>query len=91
MECDHKWIDMEDRSLDRFCVKCSKKVKQKVAYLPLINNATTSNTHPSIQPIIRETITINTGKSNLGKISVYKDYILKEISKQFSIQTNFLK
>jgi hypothetical protein len=27
-KCEHKWIDMEDGSLDKFCVKCSFKAKQ---------------------------------------------------------------
>ena len=34
-KCEHKWIDMEDGSHDKFCVRCSKKAKQAVAYIPL--------------------------------------------------------
>ena len=28
--CKHKWVDMEDGSLDKFCVRCSKKAMQAV-------------------------------------------------------------
>lgn len=27
-KCKHKWVDMEDGTLDKFCLKCSKKAKQ---------------------------------------------------------------
>jgi hypothetical protein len=78
---------MEDGTNDKFCVKCSKKAKQAMAALPL-GQATAASL---IQPMLRETIVINTGDSNLGKVSVYKDEILREINKQLCIGTNFLK
>jgi hypothetical protein len=34
--CNHKWIDMEDGSRDRFCVRCSKKAMQAVISLRAI-------------------------------------------------------
>lgn len=36
-KCNHKWIDMEDGSLDKFCVRCSKKAMQAVMLKPTIN------------------------------------------------------
>lgn len=29
-KCNHKWVDMEDGTLDKFCVRCSQKAKQAV-------------------------------------------------------------
>lgn len=33
-KCKHKWVDMEDGTLDKFCVRCSQKARQAVALLP---------------------------------------------------------
>ncbi|AWC29269.1 hypothetical protein [Bacillus cytotoxicus] len=35
MKCQHKWIDMEDGTNDKFCVKCSQKAKQMQITLPI--------------------------------------------------------
>lgn len=35
--CKHKWVDMEDGSLDQFCVRCSLKQMQSVMPLPFLN------------------------------------------------------
>lgn len=35
-QCDHKWIDMEDGTLDKFCVRCSSKKKQAVMASPIM-------------------------------------------------------
>lgn len=40
-DCNHKWVNMEDGSLDKFCVRCSKKAMQaelSLKDLPLIPN-----------------------------------------------------
>jgi hypothetical protein len=29
--CNHKWVDMEDGTFDKFCVRCSEKEKQNFA------------------------------------------------------------
>jgi hypothetical protein len=34
-KCEHKWVDMEDDTLDKFCVRCSKKCRQAVMAIPL--------------------------------------------------------
>lgn len=41
--CDHKWVDMEDGSYDKFCVRCSKKAKQAVMAMPLNINVNINN------------------------------------------------
>ena len=87
MKCVHKWIDMEDGSLDKICVKCSKKAKQAVAYMPLGQDMVAPSIEQLAPPNMRETIIINTGNSNLGKVAVYKDDLLKRVA----IQHNFLK
>lgn len=34
MKCDHKYVDMEDGTMDKFCVRCSKKFKQAAIHMP---------------------------------------------------------
>jgi hypothetical protein len=82
-ECNHKWIDMEDGSHDKVCVKCGRKAKQATAALLLTIPITT----PAIQSTIRETITINIGFNNSNNIAC-KDNLLKEIEKQLSYNMN---
>lgn len=86
VRCKHKWVDLKDGTRDKFCSKCGKKAKQAVAYLPLGANSTSRPTQPLMHPAQRETIMVNTGKLNLGKVEVYKDDILEAISKQLSIR-----
>lgn len=33
MKCKHKWVDMEDGTLDKFCVRCRKFAMQAVVTL----------------------------------------------------------
>lgn len=61
-QCNHKWVDMEDGSLDKFCVRCSKKAKQAVMDMPLAQVATASIT----QPILKETMTLRSKIGNYG-------------------------
>jgi len=82
VECKHKWVDMQDGTRDKICLRCGKKAKQAAAYLPL---RTIPNTQSLIQPILRETIVINIDSS---RVTVYKDEILDEISKQLRYQPN---
>jgi hypothetical protein len=37
MKCNHKWVDMEDGSLDKFCLRCSNKAMQAVSISVEIN------------------------------------------------------
>jgi DNA-directed RNA polymerase subunit RPC12/RpoP len=48
-KCEHKWIDMEDGTLDKFCVRCSKKAKQAV-----IEPITIPNVVPNVQPAMED-------------------------------------
>ncbi|MED0939588.1 hypothetical protein P4T37_23105 [Bacillus mobilis] len=66
MKCQHKWVDMEDGTNDKFCVKCNGKFKRMPIALPIsipisINAAL---------PMAREKMTIN----SYGRLhEVYKD------------------
>lgn len=33
--CNHKWVDLEDGSLDKFCIRCCLRAKQATAAFPL--------------------------------------------------------
>lgn len=33
MKCNHKYVDMEDGTRDKFCVRCGKRAKQGVMYI----------------------------------------------------------
>ena len=33
MKCNHKYVNMEDGTRDKFCVRCSKKAKQAALYI----------------------------------------------------------
>lgn len=74
MKCAHKWVDMEDGTNDRFCVKCSQKAKQMQISLP-ISVPISMN---SSLPMAREKMTIN----SYGRLNeVYKDEWMKEFNK----------
>lgn len=74
MECKHKWVDMEDGTKDRFCVKCSHKAKQMQVSLPVSIPISVS----ASLPIAREKMTIN----SYGHLNeVYKDEWMKEFNK----------
>ncbi|PEJ68684.1 hypothetical protein CN680_26030 [Bacillus pseudomycoides] len=84
MECKHKWIDMEDGTNDKFCVKCSKKVKQMQISLPI---SIPVGIDMSL-PVTREKMTIN----SYGRLQeVYKDEWLKEFNKTRCFGTNTLR
>ncbi|MGI6436420.1 MAG: hypothetical protein ACOX0F_13925 [Syntrophomonadaceae bacterium] len=89
MKCKHKWIDADDGTRDKICTKCLKRAKQTVLYFdtqPILQPLT-----PNLSmPVLRETITINTGPSHLGKVTVYKDDLLSEINKQLGFKRNYI-
>lgn len=62
--CIHKWVDMEDGTLDKFCVRCSHKAKQAVASFP----------HPEVNV----EITLST-KSYLQPLSPFADYVPNKV------------
>jgi hypothetical protein len=76
-KCKHKWIDMEDGTLDRFCVRCSKKAKQAVMRQVMIEPAV-----PVTMPILREKMTVYTP---VGMMEVDKEDLMKEFNKQLGI------
>lgn len=75
MDCKHKWVDMEDGTNDRFCVKCSQKAKQMQISLP----ASISIRINASLPMAREKMTIN----SYGHLhEVYKDEWMREFNKE---------
>ncbi len=89
LKCKHEWIAADDGSRDKICTKCLKRAMQGVMYhaaQPIMSPITPNLT----QPILRETIVIHTGASNLGNVTVYKDDVLREIQKAFSLPKNYL-
>ncbi len=81
MKCKHKWVDMEDGTLDQICVKC-RKFQMRAVLNPLSISHTINNT----LPMLRETIEIPfyNGSENT-RITVYKDDLLKQINKEIGI------
>ncbi|MCI0767438.1 hypothetical protein [Bacillus sp. TL12] len=80
MKCKHKWIDMEDGTNDRFCVKCSQKAKQMAialdAGIPGSINITV--------PITREMMTVQ----SYGRLhEVDKEQWKKEFYKKVHLGT----
>lgn len=73
----HIWINSE-KYPEKICVVCGIKASQLMAAL-----TPTGDGSASIKtPLARETITINTGESNMVKIEVYQDDIEKELTMQ---------
>ena len=64
MKCEHKWVDMEDGSLDKFCVRCRKFSMQAQMSIPKseVPNVTLENLikEPALEDLINE---INKGLS----------------------------
>ncbi len=81
MECKHKWVEMEDGTLDRLCVRCRKFAKQQVA-MPTTVSASVS----ASQPIMRETIEVPFyNGSEHTRITVDKENYLKEMYKEMGL------
>lgn len=82
----HKWIRKDKDSLVLECEICGKKADQAVAALPLPSGYLTDcgmsgAGATAAAPLLREKITIHTGKNAVGTIEVYKDDIEKELYK----------
>ncbi len=80
-KCEHKWIDMEDGSLDKFCVRCSNKAKQAVAYLPEVT-IEIRMPDPStcvMEPMSTEGIVFATTKMNIDSRAI--EYLNNQILK----------
>jgi len=81
VDCKHKWIDMEDGSFDQFCVRCSLKQMQNVM-MPLGAEISAS----IAQSIARERIEVPFyNGSEHTRISVYKDDLIKRMSKELGV------
>ena len=63
---------------------CDNKRMVACAYIePIAAEIKNPIIQPVTQPILRETITIHTGKNHLGDITVYKDEIEEQLKKAF--------
>ena len=86
-KCNHKWVDMEDGSLDQICVKCSLKQMQAVLN-PLAADAAMSNS----LPVMRETMEVPFyNGSEHTRISVYKDDLIKQMHKEIGLSVNLFE
>ncbi|WP_381482234.1 hypothetical protein [Sporosarcina contaminans] len=81
-KCQHKWVIMEDGSLDKFCVRCRRYAKQAQLAMP----ATVSASVSASQPILRETIEVPFyNGSEHTRMTVYKDDLIKQINKEIGL------
>lgn len=80
-KCKHKWVDMEDGTIDKFCVRCRKFAMQAV-----MKSASASATVNASSPMVRETIEVPfyTGSEHV-RINVYKDDLLKQMNKEIGL------
>lgn len=77
-KCKHKWVDMEDGSLEKFCVRCRKFAMQAVA-IP----ATVPASISALQPHMRETMEVPfyTGSEHI-RVTVDKENFLREMRRE---------
>ncbi|MCM3111681.1 hypothetical protein [Lederbergia lenta] len=80
-KCNHKWIDLEDGTLDRFCVKCRKFAMQAMA-MPSKIESTLPNGLPTASEKIE--VPFYNGSEHM-RMTVYKDDVLKQMSKELGI------
>lgn len=82
MKCKHKWVDMEDGTLDKFCVRCRKFAMQAQLAMPAKAEATMSTS----LPLGREKIEVPfyNGSEHI-RIEVYKDDLIKQMNKEIGL------
>lgn len=81
-KCKHKWVDMEDGTLDKFCIRCRDFAKQQMA-MPMQNPLTVQLT----QPMGRETMEVPFyNDSEHIRIKVDKENFLKEIRREQGLE-----
>lgn len=80
-KCKHKWVDMEDGTLDKLCVRCRKFAMQAV----MKPTSVSATANPSL-PAGRETIEVPfyTGSEHV-RINVYKDDLIKQKNKEIGL------
>ncbi|OAK72686.1 hypothetical protein [Lederbergia galactosidilytica] len=84
MKCEHKWVDVNDRTYDQFCTKCGLKQMQNAMAMtvPPISQ-------PIAQPIVREKIEVPFyNGSEHTRISVYKDELMEQLRKEQGLTIN---
>lgn len=85
-KCKHKWVDMEDGTLDQFCVRC-RKFQMRAVLNPL---GVELESEMSISMGL-ETIEMPFyNGSERKRVTVYKDSILKQMNKELGIPRDFM-
>lgn len=89
MKCKHKWVDMEDGSLDRICVKCRKFAMQA----SLSMSASAEMTAPIAMNAARETMEVPylTPNGDHARVEVYKDDLIKRMHKEIGLSVNLFE
>lgn len=77
-KCKHKWVDMEDGTLDKFCVRCSKKAKQAQISYPSVNIGNSMSLKESSE---RNTIKFDMGGKTVRELSVDMHKAAEHINK----------
>lgn len=80
--CKHKWVNMEDGTLDKFCVRCRKFAKQAQMSMPV----TMPTGLTASMPMGREKIEVPFyNGSEHTRIEVYKDDLIKQMNKEIGL------
>lgn len=80
-KCKHKWVDIEDGTLDQICVRC-RKFQMRNIIEPLSVDASM----PLSMQLGRETMEVPFyNGSEHARVTVYKDDVLKQMSRELGI------
>lgn len=77
-KCKHKWVAMEDGTLDKFCVRCRKFAMQAQLTMPAMADMTAPLTHP----MARETMEVPFYNGEHIRITVDKERFLEEMRRE---------
>lgn len=84
-KCEHKWVDMEDGSLDQFCVKCSLKQMQAVMK-PIGAELSAALSVPLTASVMRETMEVPFyNGSEHTRMTVYKDDLINQMYEELRV------
>lgn len=83
-KCKHKWVDIEDGSLDQFCVRCRKFQMQNIMELASVDASSSLSV-----PLGRETIEVPFyNGSEHTRMTVYKDDLIKQMNEEIGLTIN---
>lgn len=82
MKCEHKYVDMEDGTLRKFCVRCSKFASQA----QLMQPTGLCTALPSSLPAAREKAEVPFyNGSEHTRIEIYKDDLMKRLHEEIGL------